>query len=72
MVSISAITSGVKTFASYGKRILNTTPELIFGTGSEVAGKAMREASGSLFDKAAAGWRALEENGKGSGGRKLL
>jgi len=66
MVSISGITSGIKTFARYGKRFLNTTPELVFGTGAEAAGTAMRNASGSLFDKAGAGWRALEANGKGS------
>ena len=66
MVSISGITSGLKTVYSYGKRALEVAPELAFGTASEAAGKAMKGAKGSIFTKAEAGWRALEKAGSGS------
>lgn len=69
MVSISGITSVLKTTYGYAKRFANATPELIFGTGSEAAGKAMRAAKqsgGTLFESAQAGWRAMENAGKGS------
>lgn len=69
MVSISGITSTLKTTYRYAKRFAQATPELIFGTGSEAAGKAMRAAKqsgGTLFESAQAGWRAMEKAGKGS------
>ena len=69
MVSISGITSTLKTTYGYAKRFAQATPELIFGTGSEAAGKAMRAAKqsgGTLFESAQAGWRAMEKAGKGS------
>ncbi len=46
----------------YGSKALKLAPEAIFGTGSEVAGKAMRKTSGSIFAKAEAGVRALEKD----------
>ena len=69
MVSISGIGSTLRTTYGYVKRFANATPELIFGTGSEAAGKAMRAAKqngGTLFESAQAGWRAIEKAGKGS------
>lgn len=65
-MSISSIMSVGRQACNYGKRILNAAPELMFGTSSEAAGKAMREASGSIFNKAQAGWQAVESAGKGS------
>ena len=46
----------------YGSKTLKLAPEAIFGTGTEVAGKAMRKKSGSIFAKAEAGVRALEKD----------
>ncbi len=46
----------------YGSKALKLAPEAIFGTGAEVAGKAMRKKSGSIFAKAEAGVRALEKD----------
>lgn len=46
----------------YGSKALKLAPEAIFGTGTEVAGKAMRKTSGSIFAKAEAGVRALEKD----------
>lgn len=66
MVSISGITGATKSIYNYGKRFLNTAPELVLGTAADAAGTAMRKTKGSLFDKAAAGWHALEDAGKGS------
>lgn len=66
MVSISAISSGLKTVWKYGKRVLNVAPELAFGTASEATGAAMKATKGSIFKKAEAGWRALEKAGSGS------
>ena len=66
MVSISAITSGLKTVWGYGKRALEVAPELAFGTASEAAGKAIKAQKGSVFRKAEAGWKALEKAGSGS------
>ena len=66
MVSISGITSGLKTVWGYSKRALEVAPELAFGTASEAAGKAMKAKKGSVFKKAEAGWKALEKAGSGS------
>ena len=66
MVSISGITSTTKAIYNYGRRFLNTAPELVLGSAAEATGQAMRTTSGSLFDKAAAGWHTLESAGKGS------
>ena len=44
MVNISAISKGVGSGYKYSKQILKATPELLFGTGSEVVGGAMRNA----------------------------
>ena len=66
MVSMIGITDATKSFYNYGKRFLNTAPELVLGTAADAAGEAMRGAKGSLFDKAAAGWHALEKAGQGS------
>lgn len=65
-MGISAIANVGKQAYRYGKRVLNATPELIFGTSSEIAGQAMRTTKGSLFTKAQAGWHAIEKAGKGS------
>ena len=46
----------------YGSKALKLAPEAIFGTGTEVAAKAMRKKSGSIFAKAEAGVRALEKD----------
>ncbi len=46
----------------YGSKALKLAPEAILGTGTEVAGKAMRKTSGSIFAKAEAGVRALEKD----------
>lgn len=66
MVSVNAITSGIKTVYRYGKRLLNVAPELAFGTASEATGAAMKATKGSIFQKAEAGWRALEKAGSGN------
>ena len=69
MVSITDFSSTLKTTYGYVKRFAQATPELIFGTGSEAAGQAMRAAKqngGTLFESAQAGWRAMEKAGKGS------
>ena len=66
MVSVSGITSGLKTVWGYGKRALEVAPELAFGTASEAAGKAMKVQKGSVFKKAEAGWKALEKAGSGN------
>jgi len=75
MISISGISSTLKTTYGYVKRFAQATPELIFGTGSEAAGQAMRAAKqngGTLFESAQAGWRAMENAGKGSFFKNLL
>jgi len=72
MVSVSAITSGLKTVWRYGKRALEVAPELAFGSASEVTGAAMKATKGSIFKKAEAGWHALEEAGKGSFFKRFL
>ncbi len=72
MVSISGITTGLKTVYGYGKRALEVAPELAFGTASEAAGKAMKGAKGSIFKKAEAGWNALEKAGSGSFFKRFL
>lgn len=46
----------------YGTKALKLAPEAILGTGSEVAAKAMRTKTGSIFAKAEAGVRALEKD----------
>ncbi len=51
---------------NYGKRVLEVTPELIFGSASEAMGDTFRRTSGSVFDKAKAGWHTLEKAGSGS------
>lgn len=66
MVSVSAITSGLQTVWRYSKRALEVAPELAFGTASAEAGSAMKAANGSLFNKAQAGWHALEKAGSGN------
>lgn len=66
MVSVSAITSGLKTVWKYGKRVLNVAPELAFGSASEATGAALKATKGSIFKKAEAGWKALEKAGSGS------
>ena len=66
MVSISGVTSGLKTIYSYGKRALEVAPELAFGSASEATGKAIKATKGSIFKKAEAGWKALEKAGSGS------
>lgn len=66
MVSVSAISTGIKTMWRYGKRALEVAPELAFGTASEAAGSAMKATKGSVFNKAQAGWKALEKAGSGS------
>lgn len=63
MVSISAISSGIRTAYRYGSKII---PELGFGTASEAVGQAMKMTKGSAFQKAEAGWKVLkEESGLG-------
>ncbi len=47
----------------YGKRFLKTTPELVFGTGSEKIAEALAK-KGDVFTKAKAGWNALETTAK--------
>ena len=66
MVSISAISTGIKTMWRYGKRALEVAPELAFGSASEATGKAIKATKGSIFKKAEAGWKALEKAGSGS------
>ena len=44
MVNISAISKGIGSVYKYGKQVLKATPELLFGTGSETVGGAMRSA----------------------------
>lgn len=66
MVSVSGIMSGVSTMWRYGKRALEVAPELAFGTSSQTAGSAMKAAKGSVFNKAQAGWQAIEKAGSGS------
>lgn len=66
MVNVSGITSGVRAIWNYGKRALEVAPELAFGTASAKAGSAMKAAQGSLFNKAQAGWHALEKAGSGN------
>lgn len=67
MVSCVSLTmSNLGKVWNYGKRVLEVTPELIFGSASEAMGDTFRTTSGSLFDKARAGWHTLESAGKGS------
>ena len=66
MVSISGITSGLKTIYRYGRRALEVAPELAFGSASEATGAAMKATKGSIFKKAEAGWHALEKAGSGN------
>jgi len=66
MVSVSAISSGLKTVWRYGKRAFEVVPELAFGSASEATGAAMKATKGSIFKKAEAGWHALEKAGSGS------
>lgn len=67
MVSCVSLTmSNLGKVWNYGKRVLEVTPELIFGSASEAMGDTFRMTSGSLFDKARAGWHTLETAGKGS------
>ena len=51
MVSVNAITSGIKTVYRYGKRLLNVAPELAFGTASEATGAAMRQQKVQSFKR---------------------
>lgn len=60
MSTISSITSYAPKVFGYAKRIVKTAPDAIFGTGSEVAGDAMRATKGNLFAKGKAGFKALE------------
>lgn len=57
---------GIVSFApkilTYGKRVAKVLPEAVFGNGAEVAGKAMREAKGSMLTKAKAGFVGLEND----------
>ncbi len=46
---------------NYAVRIVRTIPAAVFGTGSDVAGMAMRSTKGSLLDKTKAGFKALEK-----------
>ena len=64
MVSISAITTGLKTVWRYGKKALEVAPELAFGTASESVGKVLKNTKGSVFTKA--GWAELKNAGSGS------
>ena len=66
MVNVSSISSGLQTMWRYGKRALEVAPELAFGSASEAAGAAMKATKGSVFNKAQAGWHALEKAGSGS------
>ncbi len=72
MVSVSAISSGLQTMWRYGKRALEVAPELAFGSASEAAGAAMKATKGSVFNKAQAGWHALEKAGSGSFFKRFL
>lgn len=47
---------------NYAKRIANVAPEMILGTGSDLIGEAARNAKGSLYTKAKAGFLALEKD----------
>ena len=66
MVSISGISTGLKTVWRYGKQALEVAPELAFGTASESVGKVLKNTKGSVFTKAAAGWKELKSAGSGS------
>lgn len=45
---------------NYGKRFLKVTPDLVLGNGAEVAGKALRNSRGSIFDIAKQTGKAVE------------
>ncbi len=67
MVSISAITSGLKTVYKYGKQVLKATPELTFGTSAETVGKAMKTAyksGSSLTETAKIGLKGINNAAK--------
>lgn len=51
---------GISQLGNYAIRIAKAAPDAIFGTGSEVAGKAMKAQKGSIFQKAKAGFKAVE------------
>lgn len=57
---MSTVTAYAPKVYSYAKRIVKASPDAIFGTGSEVAGQAMRSTTGSIWQKGKAGFRALE------------
>ena len=51
---------GISQLGNYAVRILKVIPDATFGTGTEVAGNAMRAQQGSIFQKAKAGFKAVE------------
>ncbi len=67
MSLVSSIPKIWNTTRGYATRIAKVAPEAILGTGSEVAGAAMRSTKGSLLTKAKAGFKAVEKTAaKGS------
>lgn len=57
---MSSVTAYAPKVYGYAKRIAKAAPDAIFGTGSEVAGAAMKTAKGSIWTKGKAGFKALE------------
>lgn len=57
---ISSVTAYAPKALGYAKRIVKAAPDAIFGTGSEVAGAAMKSTQGSIWAKGKAGFKALE------------
>ncbi len=51
---------GIGTFANYAIRAAKIFPDTVFGTGADVAGKAIRAQKGSIWQKSKAGFKAVE------------
>lgn len=55
---------GISSIGNYAVRIAKVFPDAVFGTGSDIAGKAIRAQKGSIWAKGIAGFKAVEDLSK--------
>lgn len=55
---------GISSIGNYAVRIAKVFPDAVFGTGSDIAGKAIRAQKGSIWSKGKAGFKAVEDLSK--------
>lgn len=64
MSTISSITSYAPKVLGYSKKVAKVLPDMVFGTGSEVAGQAIRATKGNILAKGKAGYKAVAKLGE--------